>query len=151
MDLLLATVIVLLVTTAAVVQFVLLILKTDGEAGFSHHVVVTPAFVVYPIAGATFLVLAVREFYVGRRPLHAYTFAALVVLAVGRLWTVVLLARKFDLVQNVRHWQALLPVTVAMVLAGVLFCVGVVLQYAQWRRQRRKQPTQTSSRLRRKV
>ncbi|KKK94266.1 hypothetical protein LCGC14_2684570, partial [marine sediment metagenome] len=61
MKLVLATVLVVLVTAAAVAQFVLLILKTDGEAGFSHHTVALPAFIAFPLATAVFGALAVWE------------------------------------------------------------------------------------------
>jgi len=136
MKLVLATVLVVLVTAAAVAQFVLLILKTDGEAGFSHHTVALPAFIAFPLATAVFGALAVWELATRGHPLHVYTLAAMALLAAGTLWTTGLLVRKFDLVQNVRHLHALLPVTVAMVLSAVLFFVGVVLQRA---RQQRKQ------------
>ena len=135
MDVAAYAVIVFIVTAAAIAHFTLLILKTDRNADFSYHTVAAPAFVAYGFGTAFFLVLAVLWFLVRRHFVNGFAFLAMAVLAGGSLATQILLARKFDFTEDASYLTALLPVTVAILVAAILFLVGVFLAYGTKRRR----------------
>ena len=123
--------IVVVVIGAAIAHFVLLILKTDQDAGFSYHVVAAPAFVAYALGVLFFGALAWLGFSTRRGLAYGFGFLAMATLALGSLWTQILLARKFDLTESVSYLNALLPVIVAFLVSGVLLLAAVFSSRSQ--------------------
>ena len=134
MDILAYSLIVIFVVTAAIIHFILLILKSDRNADFSYHVVAAPAFVVYGL-GTFFLgSLSVLWFLVKQHFVYGFGFLAMAVLTGGSLVTQILLARKFDFTENITYLKALLPVTIAFFISGILFLTGIYMSYVnRWK------------------
>ncbi len=127
--------IVFFVVAAGIAHFILLLLKTDRDADISYHVVAAPAFIAYGL-GALFLsVLAILWFLVKRHVVNGFAFLAMAVLLGGSLWTQVLLARKFDFTDSIRYLDALLPFTIAILISGILFIIGIIIAYSARRKE----------------
>ena len=114
------------VISAAVVHFVLLILKTDRNADFTYSVVIIPAIIAYSVGIVVFSAWSLLWFLVSKFG-RGFGFLAITVLLIGSLWSQIQLARKFDMSIHVTYLEALLPVTVALVVSGILFIVGLVV------------------------
>ncbi len=118
-------VVIFLVVAAAVTHFILLILKTDRDADFSYHIVIIPAIVAYGIGTFILFIWSVLWFSL-ERVSAGFGFLAMSILTAGSLWTQILLARKFDLIQHITYLEALLPITIAFILSGLLFFIGLL-------------------------
>ncbi len=117
-------VVIFLVVAAAVTHFILLILKTDRDADFSYHIVIIPAIVAYGIGTFILFISSVLWFRLERFS-GGFGFLAMSILTAGSLWTQILLARKFDLIQHITYLESLLPITIAFILSGLLFFIGL--------------------------
>ncbi len=138
-------IVIFLIIAAAVTHFILLILKTDRDADFSYHIVIIPAIVAYGIGTFILFIWSVLWFSVNgydpkkevqtfklfrlQRFSAGFGFLAMSILTAGSLWTQILLARKFDLIQHITYLEALLPITIAFILSGLLFFIGLFVGY----------------------
>jgi len=121
-------VVIFLIIAAAVTHFILLILKTDRDADFSYHIVIIPAIVAYGIGTFILFIWSLLKFRLERFS-AGFGFLAMSILTAGSLWTQILLARKFDLIQHITYLEALLPITIAFILSGLLFFIGLFVGY----------------------
>ncbi len=129
-------IVVLLVVIAAVIHFTLLIIKTDRDGDLTYHQVIIPAVIAYGIGTIALFVWGLLWIVVRRLP-RGFGFLAMAVLTGGSLWTQILLARKFDLELDISYLEALLPVTIAIVLSGLLFVIGIASAYVVHTSQQR--------------
>lgn len=127
MDRVIYVLIVIIVVVAAISHFVLLILKTDKNADYSYHTVAAPALLAYGLGTVFFLVWSLLWFSVRRNIPRGLGFLGMAVLAAGTFWTTLALARKFDFVATITYLEALLPATVALLVAGVLFLASILV------------------------
>ncbi len=115
----------IILITGVTTTMILLMFKTDRNAGFSYHIVSLPLFAAYSILSLGFFIIFLSYLFTTNvqktsSNLMAVAYFALTILFIGTLLTFIFLARKFDFKEHISYTQALLPVTIAYVLFGLL-------------------------------